>query len=94
MVHVRLGSVAGVDELEALLLRLRLAGSRGAKHFAGMFGCGAGGSNPLPFGGVRSLGSFRVRCNFRVGVARVRDPDKSSEFALLKGFELRYPANT
>jgi hypothetical protein len=94
MVNVRLGSVAGVDELEALLLRLRLAGSRGARHLAGTFGCRAGGSSPLSLGGARNLGSLRLRCGFRISVARVRDPEESSEIAFLEGFELSYRANT
>jgi hypothetical protein len=91
---IGLSTVAGVDKLEAFLLRLRLTGSRGARHLAGTFGCGAGGSGPLPLGETRSFGSFRFRCGFRVGIARLRGPEESSEFAFLEGFKLCYQTKT
>jgi hypothetical protein len=92
--HVRLGSAAGIDELEAFLLRLRLSGRRSARRFAGTFGGWAGGGARFSFGGTRNFRSFRLGRDLRVGVARVRDPDEVSEFAVLEGFKLSNPANT
>ena len=89
LLDIGLSTVAGVDKLEAFLLRLRLTGSRGARHLAGTFGCRAGGSSPLSLGGARNLGSLRLRCGFWIGVARMRDPEESSEITFLEGFELR-----
>jgi hypothetical protein len=94
LVDVGLSSVAGIDEFEALLLRLRLSGSRGARHFADTFSGWAGGSTPFPFGGTRSFGNFRVGRDLWVGVACVRDSEESSEIVFLEGLELSYPANT
>ena len=89
-----MSSVAGINEFEALLLRLRFPGSRGAKHFAGTFSSWAGGSTPLPFGGTRSFGNLRVGRDLRVGVACVRDSEESSEIFFLEGLKLSYTANT
>ncbi|KAK1631104.1 hypothetical protein QYE76_005419 [Lolium multiflorum] len=89
-----LASVAGIDKLEALLLRLRFPSSRSAEHFAGAFCGGAGGSGPFPLGRAQSIMSFRLRCGLRIRVARSRDPDEGSEFAFLEGLELRHRADT
>jgi hypothetical protein len=50
LLDIGLSAVAGVDELEAFLLRLRLMGSRGVGHLAGTFGYRAGGSSSFPLG--------------------------------------------
>jgi hypothetical protein len=86
--------IAGVNKFEALLLRLRFPGSRGARHLAGTFSGWAGGSTPLPLGGSRSFGNIRVGRDFRVGVARVRDSDESSEILVLESIKLSHTANT
>jgi hypothetical protein len=92
LLNVGLASVAGVDKLEALLLRIRFPSSGSAEHFAGAFCCGAGGSSPLPLGRARSVVSFRLRCGLQIRVARSRDPDDGSELTFLEGFELRHRA--
>ena len=84
----RLPFVAGINQFKALLFRLRFPGSRSAKHFAGAFGIGAGRSRPLPLSRARSLGSFRLRCSFRIRVAGGRNPEDSSEFVFFKRLEL------
>jgi hypothetical protein len=94
LLDVGLASVAGVNKFEALLLRLCFPSSRSAEHFAGAFGCRAGGSSPLPLGRARSIMSFCLRGGLWIRVARRRDPDKGSEFTFLEGFELRHRANT
>jgi hypothetical protein len=94
LLDIGLSAVAGVNELEAFFLHLRLTGSRGARHFAGTFGCRAGGSSSFPLGETRGFGGFRLRRGFRVSVSRLRDPEESSEFALLECLELRYQVYT
>jgi hypothetical protein len=89
MTHAGLSLVTGINKLEALFLRLRLPSSRGAEHFAGAFGWGAGGSHLLPLGGARSFGSFRLRCGFWICVTRRRDADEGSELTFLEGLKLR-----
>jgi hypothetical protein len=91
LLDVGLSSIAGVNKLEAFLFRLCLPGSRGAKHFAGAFGSRAGGRSPFPFRGTRSFGSLCLGRGLRVGVARLRYSEESSEVFFFKGLELKLP---
>ena len=88
MLDGRLPLVAGINQREALLFRLQFPGSRNAEHFAGAFRMRAGRSRLLPLSGAGRLGSFRLRCGFRIRVTGRGDTEESCEFIFLKRLEL------
>jgi hypothetical protein len=82
--------VAGVNQLEAFLFRLRLPSCRSARHFAGAFSGGAGRSWPFPLRRARSFVSLRFRCSLRIRVASSGNSEQSSEFAFFERLELMH----
>jgi hypothetical protein len=88
MLDGRLPLVAGINQREALLFRLRFPSSRSAKHFTGAFRIGAGRGWLLPLSRAWGFRSFRLRCDIRIRVAGGRNPEENSEFAFFKRLEL------
>jgi hypothetical protein len=86
--------VAGVNQLEAFLFRLRFPSCRSARHFAGAFSGGAGRSRPLPLRRAWGLVDFRLRSSLRIRVASGRNPEKSSEFTFFERLKLMHVLNT
>jgi hypothetical protein len=84
--------VAGVNQLEVFLFRLRFPSCRSAGHFAGAFSSRAGGRSPFPFRGTRSLGSLRLGRGLRIGVARLGYSEESTEVFLFEILELKLPS--